>query len=445
MRGAGQFRMIKGPIGSGKSTVCCIEIARRAAEQAPDPRTGKRMTRWAIVRNTKQQLKDTTLKTWLQWFPDGVAGTWKESDATFMLRFADVEAEVMFRALDDPEDVKRLLSLELTGGYINELRELPLEIAVALQSRTGRYPAKKDGGATWHGLIADTNPPDADHWIFTKFEVERPRGWEAYSQPSGLSPEAENIENLPDGYYEQMLAGATQDWIDVHVHGKYGRSRSGKPVYEKTFSHEAHVARDRLTAVRSAPLLIGMDFGRTPACTFEQVLPGPRYIILGEMWDDNSGLERFLQAKVKPEIARRWPGMRVVVTGDPAGWAKSQINELSCADILRREHLVALRATTNDIAPRLEAVERQLSLQTGGRPALQIDPSAERLIVGFNSKYRYKRLRDGTYTLAPEKNEWSHIHDARQYAALTADIANAYAVQMTTRQDVMPVNSAGWT
>jgi len=40
----------------------------------------------------------------------------------------------------------------------------------------------------------DTNPPDSDHWYFKLFEGEGTPGYEIFHQPSGLSPEAENIE-----------------------------------------------------------------------------------------------------------------------------------------------------------------------------------------------------------------------------------------------------------
>ncbi len=57
-------RGVMGPIGSGKSTAMCMEIMRRAQQQEPGP-DGIRRTRWAVVRNTYRELKDTTLATWL--------------------------------------------------------------------------------------------------------------------------------------------------------------------------------------------------------------------------------------------------------------------------------------------------------------------------------------------------------------------------------------------
>lgn len=438
------FRMIMGPVGSGKSTGCIMEIGRRATLQAPS-RDGLRHTRWAVVRNTRQQLTDTTLKTWLEWYPHGVAGTWKETTRTFTMRFGDVVCEVLFRALDDEADVKQLLSLELTGAYINEARELPLPIIIALRSRVGRYPSRKEVAPTWHGVIGDTNPPDEDHWIYQKFEVEKPRGWEIFKQPGGLDPGAENRENLPESYYEDMMDGASEAWIKVHVHAKYGASKAGKGVYDGTFVEDFHVSKTELFPIRSLPLILGMDFGRTPACTFEQKDLQGRQLILDETYEVNCGLDRFLDTKVLPLIANRFAGMRVVVCGDPAGWDKSQINDLSCRDILVSKKLRALKAPTNVVERRIEAVEAQLRQQIEGKAALLIDPRCSRLIAGFKGRYMYKSKRDGTFEASPLKNEYSHIHDGRQYAALCSGYAGDLAAAMSTVRQVEAVSAAGWT
>jgi hypothetical protein len=439
------FRLIRGPVGSGKSTGCCFEIVRRAMMQAPG-RDGVRRTRWAVIRNTKQQLKDTTLKTWNEWFPDGVAGKWKETDMTFTLRFGDVHAEVLFRALDDPDDVNRLLSLELTGAYVNEMREIPLEILVALRSRCGRYPSPKEVRATWRGVIADTNSPSTDHWIYDKFEVEKPEGWIVFAQPGGLDPAAENVENLPVGYYEEMMTGADQDWINVHVHNKYGRSKAGRPVYEDTFVEDFHVVSG-LQVVTGAPVIVGMDFGRTPAAALYQRDVRGRVLLQHELVSQNMGLETFIDRKLKPLLAERFPGHRVVVGGDPSGWDKSQLNEQSCADILKLAGFIAVRPSTNKIAPRLAAVEKYLKMQVDGKAMFLVSrENCPTIIEGFRTGYRYKRKKDGTYEEVPEKDSpFSHPHDATQYGAMVVDSAGDLARHLNRVREVTPVNMTGWT
>lgn len=218
-------RAIIGPVGSGKSSGCIVEIVRRAAEQAPGP-DGIRRTRWAIIRNTYPELRDTTRKTFEQWIPAEM-GRWHEQEFSFEMRFNDVHAEVLFRALDRPADVKKLLSLELTGAYINEGREIPKDILDVLQTRVGRYPAKKDGGPTWFGVWMDSNPWPTNGEMYDLFSKQRPPGFELFEQPGGRSPDAENVENLPAGYYDRLTHGKDAEWVSEYVDGKYPSADKG--------------------------------------------------------------------------------------------------------------------------------------------------------------------------------------------------------------------------
>ncbi len=59
-------RMLRGPIGSSKSTTCAVEIIRRAQAQEPGP-DGKRHSRWVAVRNTYGELRTTTVKTFTRY------------------------------------------------------------------------------------------------------------------------------------------------------------------------------------------------------------------------------------------------------------------------------------------------------------------------------------------------------------------------------------------
>jgi hypothetical protein len=213
-----------------------LQLLERAMAQQPNAH-GVRDTRWVVVRNTYRELDDTTRKTFDQWL--GAYGTWRESDFAFEIDkpLSDgtrVRAEILFRALDKPQDVKKLLSLEITGAYVNELREVPKVILDGLTMRVGRYPAKVEGGPSWFGVWADTNPW-AESSEYAELFQSAPEGFALFRQPSGLSPEAENRENLPPRYYERMCAGKDSSWIDEYVHGKNPRADKGS-VYGELLS-----------------------------------------------------------------------------------------------------------------------------------------------------------------------------------------------------------------
>jgi hypothetical protein len=218
-----RVRAIVGPIGGGKSSACVMELLLRAAAQRPHK--GVRVTRSVVVRNTYPELRDTTRKTFEQWIPPG-AGRWHEREFTFEINkpLGDgtrLHSEILFRALDRPEDVKKLLSLELTFAYLNEARQIPRAVVDMLGGRIGRYPSMKDGGPSWWGIWMDTNPWHTGHWGHKIFTKERPAGHELFEQPDALGPNAENLEHLVPGYYVDQMAGKDQAWIDEYLRAKY--------------------------------------------------------------------------------------------------------------------------------------------------------------------------------------------------------------------------------
>lgn len=223
-------RCVVGPVGSGKSSGMVIELLARAVRQEPDSE-GVRRTRWCVVRNTYPQLRDTVRKTFEQWIPTSI-GHWHEQSFTFVIDKelddgTKVYSEVMFRALDRPEDINKLLSLELTGAYINEAREIPKHVFDLLQTRVGRFPSRLQGGATWSGIWLDTNPWHTRHWgykLFTKRENILPRHqglYELYEQPGARDPDAENLENLDPAYYDRLISGKDGEWVRCYVDSKY--------------------------------------------------------------------------------------------------------------------------------------------------------------------------------------------------------------------------------
>lgn len=419
-----KFRGILGPVGSGKSTACCWEIYRRANEQQPNA-AGIRKTRWTVIRNTYRELKDTTIKTWLDWFPEDVCGAFNWSDMAHKVKFGDVEFEVMFRALDKPKDVKKVLSLEVTGAWVNEAREIPKSIIDALDDRVGRFPARKDGGCTWRGIIADTNPPDDDHWWFNMAEVERPDGWEFFRQPGGLveregkfyaNPNAENLENLEADYYINRKAGKSLDHVRVYYAAQYGFTIDGKPVYTE-YADATHCAEKDIPVVKNLPVYIGIDFGLTPAAVFGQRLPNGRWIWVDELVTEDMGISRFAELLL-PKMNEDFAGHDFIITGDPAGEQRAPTDEKTVFQILKGKGVPALPAETNDFTLRRESVATALNRMVDGKPGLIISPKCKVLRKGMAGGYCYKRLQvvgQERYHEKPDKNKFSHVCEAGQY------------------------------
>ncbi len=255
-----RVRMCMGPFGSAKSSACVMEIIRRANEQTPGP-DGIRRSRWGVVRNSYTQLKDTTIKTFHDWFPPKLFGEYRVTDHSYLItKFPGVHLEVLFRALDRPDQVSNLLSLELTGAWFNEAREIPITIIDAMDGRIGRYPSGRDGGASWYGMIFDSNPPDEDSTLYKRFEIIRPDNWKIFKQPSGLSVHAENLTHLPKNYYINLAKGKDEMYKRIYIDGQYGYLVSGKPVFQ-SFRDNIHVAPHQLEPQKGLDVLVGFDFG----------------------------------------------------------------------------------------------------------------------------------------------------------------------------------------
>jgi hypothetical protein len=176
---------IVGPVGSGKSVPLLQRIIEHGREQMPSP-DGKRRTRFAIVRNTMPELRSTTAVTYQQIYPADSFGeiVWR-SPATHHIVVEDLEVEVNLIALDKPQDVKKLLSLELTGAALNEIREIPRSVVSRMTERVGRY-GLNERATSWRGIWGDTNPPDSDHWFYRWHHEETPQGFQFFAQPPGV-------------------------------------------------------------------------------------------------------------------------------------------------------------------------------------------------------------------------------------------------------------------
>lgn len=417
---------IVGPVGSTKTTASLMKVAYEAARVARC-KDGVRRSRIAIIRNTAQMLDDSTIPDFIKIY--GGAGVLHKTGKRFMLMFNDVECEVLFRGLDDADSQRRLLSTQLSFGVMDEFREIHPDVFNALTGRLGRYPDKTmngvgccdDEGRPIHKVWAATNPPDAEtHW--ESYLTEPPGNAAVFFQPSGLSPDADWTQYLPDGYYENLCEGKSDEWINVYVHGKFGSSLSGKPVFP-TFDRQFHVAKQPLRPIYAAdkPLIVSMDFGLTPACTVNQQDLRGRFLTFAELTSENMGITRFIREKLKPLLAGRFAGHKVLIIGDPAGVQRSQTDERSVFDVIRAEGFKVIPAKTNSVAARISAVESQLAGQVDGGPRHLIDPSCKALIKALGGGYRYKIKKNGEMEDSPEKNEHSHIADAHQYGCLHVD------------------------
>jgi hypothetical protein len=444
-----EVAVIMGPVGSAKTTAAAMRLARHAFEQ--EPYEGVARTRFAIVRNTGPQLHDTTMKSWFKLFPtDNKYRKYTSTTKTQTWKFRPngskhvIHAEFIFRALDDEDDVANLLSLEVTGFWFNELREINTEILAHAGRRAGRYPGADLGGCTWRGWIGDTNPWAATSDLHEMFVANKRPGYEFFKQPGGMDPNAENLENLEQTretlllpwndprrreqgrtYYINALRDYNKYDADVYVHCKYGLSRTGKPVFV-SYDDNAHCKPFELlkTPDGAVPLLIGYDnTGRNPAAAISQKTEAGQWRIRYEFIGEGMGMKAHA-AELARFLAEKIPKYRIEkITCDPAGQAKGA-DDLDMRMIVSRQFpgVPVLNARTNDPATRIEAVDGTMRRLVNGEPAILIHPDCKTLRAACIHKYQYRKLKiagEERYTETPDKiPPYADIADALQYLML---------------------------
>lgn len=278
-RDTNPFLFVMGPVGSGKSSGCVFQAFFNAMRQKPDEH-GIRHSKHLVVRATYPALRSTTIKTWLSWFKDKITITYSTPIiGRIQYPLADgtsVDMEIVFIAVDDDKSAEKLRSLEVTSAHMNEASELTEGTFQLVKTRIKRFPAKKDGGPVRPFIIFDYNAVSTEHWLYRLAEEDKPEGHSFYRQPPAmlkvdgkyvLNPEAENLANLEDGYYETMCMGADEDFINVNVLNNYGEVKRGKPVY-KDYSDLEHHVEENILPLRGVPVVVGVDQG---LCYTDQV------------------------------------------------------------------------------------------------------------------------------------------------------------------------------
>lgn len=468
MYSRGRNTFLMGPLGSGKTYASCMRIFDQMCEQEPNV-NNVRKSRWIAIRNTYPDLNGTTIKDWCDLYhnEDMSLGKFnKDFPPTHYLDFdledgTRVKAELVFMALDRPQAVKKLRGIQATGFWLNEMKELAKPIVDMCDGRHGRYPSAADGGPSWHGMIGDTNAPDDDHWYYKLAEEDHPEDWLFLTQPGGViehvkgegskqvvswtpNPDAENLVNLPEGYYIKQVQGKADDWIRINLANNYGTVATGLPIYRGHWKDAVHINPLKMLPIKKhGKLLMGFDFGRTPACIIGQLTPDDKLRVIREFISENMGIRSFMK-EILPILKRDYPKFTrrdYEAYCDPSGLAKSGNDENSPIEILNMEFRIkAYGTSSNKPNNRWEAVNYFLDAPEGEIPPFEMSAVCKSLRKGFNGGYQLRRIQvvgDERFTSVADKNKYSHPHDALQYLAQGAqgDIDYESTEKLTQRAE----------
>ncbi|MCI0527948.1 MAG: hypothetical protein L0Y56_10980 [Nitrospira sp.] len=231
-----------------------------------------------------------------------------------------------------------------------------------------------------------------------------------------------------DAYQKEASQGMPRDKFLREFHLVW-RSFEGRPVYLDDWNRNFHISKEVLKWAPHLPILRGWDFGLTPACIFAQLMPDMRLFVLREICEEEMGLERFLD--VVTVKSREWfPNpKRYVDIIDPAGFVRGQTDERSCMSIMSGTpwFLKPVPGRQNPVERRNHVV-KFLQRNVRGLPCFFVSPLCKGVISGFDGGYLFAYNRAGQLREQPNKNLYSHPHDALQYIC-----TRVFDVDLSTR------------
>lgn len=370
--------------------------------------------RHAVVRDTWENIKATTMKTFFEWFPPGVFGSYHHTNKTFTWAEGVAKGEVEFLGMDDPGDASKLMSRELGGFHIDEpapavgsggVDEMIFDIGM---SRL-RQP-----DMNWYAAKLAENNPDEAHWTYRRFVSP---GTDNFVVHQPQAPE--NEQNLPPSYYAELrrLWRHRPDLVRRFVEGEFGFQQEGKAVTPQ-WNDRLHLANGLIPVPRQELIML-WDFGHNPTCIITQKTPMGSWLILDALVGEEIGVEELIADGIKPLLINKYPKLPLRHIGDPAGRQREQTSiHRSAVRFLRKELGGTWRSGPVRFHERVEPLRAALSHNVGGRGLIQVDrENAAAVWQALRGGWHFHVARSGITSGEPKKNIHSHPADAMSYGA----------------------------
>lgn len=457
------LQIIVGPVGSAKTMTMLRKLRRIALMQGTllnDRGVRVRKARVGVIRETYPNIEKNTLPSWFRIHPESDGKfTWKapythrlnliqaqDEVSGRTTEYCDFEAE--FRAIGDRSVEEACRGWEVNAVGIDEADLQPPELLSFLSGRVGRFSALDPSLVVEPTIIMALNAPYIDNWVYPlAFEREfqdlldpdlvealggRPLV-EVFIQPGGRDPNAENLHNLPKGYYP-IQAGLNKhrpDYVARMIDNKPVPMQHGQPVNPQ-FDFQRHVRPLDFDPKRM--LIIGFDGGLTAAAVAGQRTADGQLRTLREavaFLEHGKTLKKIGPTAfghlVRSMLAEHFPDVapdRIRFVGDPSAWSARDRDDSEHDWILAFQKALGHpvhKAKTNKEALRHEAIWRAMA----GHDDYAVDPACKHLIRGHLGGYRYReadlKTGDTRGHLQVADTAHTHVCDAEQYLAVEGE------------------------
>lgn len=441
-----RVRVFTGPLGGGKSTGVMGATIVNAMQQPVWP-DGIRRYRVLVLRDTYANAWSQFVPFFEEWWPRNMAAvhyagsTGGPLDITLhlMTPVGPVDYTLQLRALGEHRseiEIENFLrGLPVTDIWLEEGDILPESVYRKGFTRLGRYPGRgvDDVGARSPTLWISSNQFLIGSWPYlAKMAGEWRRGIELFEQPSGRSPQAENLHNLSEGYYEAIIQRSDERTVRRQVDNEHVLPNAGRPVYPE---YRDLVHTRTVTLDRNLRLEMGFDGGLltlNPAGVISQMgmqmqLRFKREIVV----EHGCGVDRFaaeVNKTLGAEEFRAWNGSRGDIDAqcDPSAMfgADKKAGQLNWIASMRAKTGINIKpARTNSSETRRAALREHMKPTPDGFPGIVVDPEGCPVLrAGLGGLFHYPKIKAGLGSRdsdTPAKNHHSHVCEAAEYRALT--------------------------
>jgi len=366
-------------------------------------------TKWIIGRQTYQSLKDSTWDDFYNAIPESLI---KSYNKTEMIITLITGSKFFGRALENP---KKFESMVISGFLLDEADEIKEDVFKVLKTRIRQQIIVEGRKVTPpYRSIVSFNPPDEDHWLIVTFVDEKLPNHSIY-----FCSTLNNMDNLPEGYVEELQATYSEDMQQRIIHGLPGRVHKGRPVYPQ-FKSGNYI--NPIEVDPKAPIFRCWDFGyNRPAIIWAQYIDGQARI-LAELLGKQIYLEDFIKngnnrsGKEQPFVYQmqeelfpgHLPGYKDFC--DPRGADESD-KGMTSIQILNDHGIYPIHRRTS-IKEGLKVVREHLDQKTtNGEPRFQIHSRCKNAIEGLRGGYHRLDGEDDPV----KDNYFDHIQDIIRY------------------------------
>lgn len=355
----------------------------------------------------------------------------------------------------------RVKGFEPSYLFVDELTNLDGPVYFdAIVQQLGRRPGI-DGIQQY---CAACNPAGPSHWVYKRWwetplneDGEFNKDYERY-----FLDVAENIDNLPEGYYDRVVEATKNNPYEYErmVEGKWVDVPAGEAIFKGYFHKNIHMAgagKEKIVPNPEFPIIIGYDLGQVNhGIVFLQQITGSdktvwtafdELVVINEKIPFEELTVRLMRRMAYWNRVMDWDFKYIHYSDNSAFNQYRPGGSQGSYDVLDIERISKTKAETFNLAP----IRMKAAPKFPGSVEARVRMMITRLVQGeFIMSYHLTELKVMFYNLISEKvkmgkynpssafkprrSKYIHVFDALTYPMISLDVGPAYGSITTTSE-----------